>query len=388
MAVVALVSTAATTPLSAAATVTGWQVDWCAPIACNPTQTYAQGMPMTTFKTNANKSNCSGFQPSQTQVDITNRNGGYLNAPDGLFAASYTDNVTARWTVGEPVWCSNLNVVTIPLRYFAFNGGQNWNSTPGSYNFSFIAGERLSITCLGSTGTQNTWLSNASSAVKTGASGTGNVNGVTYDAPNASMINASFNISTQTGQVNGTGGTTIQGITFFNNTGSTGCSTILNITMTVATDTIGGFKTVQWAGARAMNGSPNTWSLDDITNLNCNIQNPPKECVGVPTTPYLIACGKVDLLAIDWTALVECVFGTPEDFQRGIQFLDDELDLPLPQTASCSPWSPGTVMGANLVIDICGWYPTVRPMLDILMTAGLWIALIASVFRLKNGAGD
>lgn len=344
-------------------------------------------MTVSHFKTNANVASCPTGQPNQQQADITNRKGGYLNPPDGLFSAAWIESgITIRWAVGEPVWCAGQNEIRIPFRYFSFSDGKNWTTT--GFDLSQQAGERLSLTCLGSTGIQNTWLSNTASVIKTGPSGSGQYGGSTYSVSNARQANASFRLSSATGQVNGAGSTNVQGINFLNTAGSSGCTTILNITMTVATDTIGGAKTVQWSAARAVNGQPNTWSLDDIVELNCNVQNPPIECIGQPTTPYLTACGKLDLLAIDWTALVECVVGTPDDYIAGISFLDEELDMPLPGTGPCSPWTLGTIFNVPFTLDLCGWYPAARPTIDLLMTASLWIAVIASVFRTRAGTNE
>lgn len=374
-------------PQPASATVVGWRVtNWCAPVACTPGANYYDGMLRTTFLANAG-TNCSTLNNNNnnTPTLVTN-NGGYLNPPDGLFTSDKFSNL--RWVFGEPLACTEgaNPYPLIPFRYFKYDPVAGWvdQAATGTAGLgaSICAGypscvePKTELTCTSSTGTTITWNSTG-----TNAQGGASVPVATWKAQNSQQKTSDGKLSYRSipYTINGLGLTS----GFYS---ATNCFRILNFTMTVPTDTIGGSKKVQWSGARASNGVENTWS-DDFETLNCNIQNPPQECIGQNTTPYLISCGKLTIDPGTWGELGPCILGTPADYIKGIGALDETLPMPLPGTGSCAAWTVGSFMGTPFVIDMCGWYPAARPVIDLLMTAGLWIAVVGSVFRTRTGEG-
>lgn len=363
-------------PQGASAVVVGWKVNWCAPTACVPGATYYDGISNAQFKGNGGRTcaNLGAMDPPS----LADTKGGYLNPPEGLYSDPRFIN-PLRWTFGEPIWCTDYATFIIPFRYYMYDPTAPWNVTGqtlqlGAAAYSgrpSMAPYNVRLQCMSTTNVIADFNSAAAQSAWGSASGG-------YSGPNARPKTSDGKLSYQALQFSWNGAVQTSAIA-----SATTCAKILSITITVPTDTIGGFKDVQWSGARAINGVENTWG--GYETLNCNIQNPPQECIGKGTTPYLIACGTVTIDPGTWGNLGPCIVGTPADYLRGVTALTTTLSMPLPGTGSCSAWTVGTFMGTPFVIDMCGWYPAARPIFDVLMTAGLWIAVVGSVFRTRAG---
>lgn len=387
-------------PQSASATVVGWKVtNWCAPVACDPTRTYYQGMPRTMFTTNAGRSCASGSIGLNNTPTLATNNGGYLNPPEGFFASDKFRDPSQgiqslRWVAGEPIVCQQNGptltdwYITIPFRYYRYDPVKQWIPTGATGTW-----ELGSNICIDYTGTgcvdptMTLSCSNSANTTFTSYTASGlNVQlnfgspGVTsQQQPNSSPVTTDGKLSYRSAPIGTDLSTPVT-----TNFRTANCALIVAISFKVPTDTIGGFKEVQWSGARAMNGIQNTWS-DDIETLDCNVTTPPIECVGQGSTPYLVSCSKLTIDPATWGELGPCIFGTPADYIRGVGALSDSTSMPLPGTGSCSPWNLGTLFSTPFVLDLCSWYPTARPVIDVLMTAGLWISVIAAVFRTRTG---
>lgn len=358
-------------PSSAVATVTGWTVNWCVPGSCDPSRTYYQGMSQADFKARA-ISTCNSS--NNNQPVLANEKGGFLQAPEGFFSSDYFKDL--RWVVGEPNWCGSS--VTIPARWYSYDPVGPWKK-PGTVATQAYVGASvpnytasLTMTCLTTAGVIYTNVGTGTSVMSGGA-----LSVSSYANPNTANKTSDGRVSYI--HINITTNATMNG----GLTSPSGCATLIGFTIVMPTDTIGGTKTVNWSAARAINGASNAWS--GIETLNCNVQTPPQECIGQGTTPYLIACGLVTIDPGTWGNLGPCMLGTPADYIRGVGALDEVVDMPLPGSGSCSPFDAGTMFDTELVIDMCSWYPGVRPVIDVLMTAGLWIAVVGSVVRTRTG---
>jgi len=358
--------------------VVGWEVDWCAPVACDSTQNYYEGMTKADFKTNAAKTCGSVGGGTFTQPEMVPERSGYSAPPLGFFVqgSAFRD---LRWAAGDPVWCTDTNSILIPFRYFRHDPVAAWGLTANAWGFGGGTGTALSLTCLSSTGVSITATDTASS-VQTSSSGNNAL--VTWPANAANKtIDGSKSFESKPFFINATGNRPLWAL--FNS--STNCVTILNLTMTVRTDTIGGLSTVEWSAARAVNGKTNSWG-ENIEALNCAGATQPIECIGQDVAPYRFACESLTVDPKTWGQLGPCMIGGPDDYIRGAAITDADLDsLPVPGTGSCAPWTLGTLYDAPFVIDICDWYPTWRPAFDILMTASLWVGFAAGAFRTKSG---
>jgi len=376
-------------PSAASATVVGWIVtDWCAPhaTACDPARTYYQGMPIAMFKANAGR-NCAtaGFG---NENSYTTPRSGYLNPPDGIYSSPAFKDL--RWIVGDPVWCSNDNSLAVPFRYFSNDPVGQWRKNAWSGVWGLGANVPgysglLTVECLASNGTTLTSVTHSTGAgggAWQGATGTNHV-GTGLFGPN--FASKTLDASKSYQRYNFVSTSPIN--TLLNN--PTACAFIVRVEVEIPLDTLGAKKTVQWSGARAMSGQPNKYSPVEKP-VNCSGDAQPFECIGQDQAPFVAVCGAINILDSDtWGNLGPCLIGTPADYMEGATVAPiDGSSLPLPGTGTCAPLEPGDILGYPLTIDLCGWYPTVRPMIDVLMTAGLWIAVAGAVMGTRTTGGD
>lgn len=375
-------------PSTASATVSGWQVtNWCAPVgACDSTRTYEQGMPIAMFRANGAKNCDSGYGD---EASWFNGKTGYSNEGIGFFSSSYFK--TLRWMTGEPVYCTGnpymgeSGGIRVPFRYFRYDTTGEWKKTP-DYDGAWALGnaianqsQKLTLTCADASGGIHTAYQDDPQPAASGSSMGTLFNG----AYTAGILNSSASISMLRYNF-GTNNWPIYNLI----NDDTNCAFVLSIKMEIATDTLGAEVVREWTGARAMSGLDATWAGRDPSVLDCAATPDFEECGGV--APHVAFCDGLDLVDFaTWDNIAPCLIGGPEDYIGGATVVPvDMSSLPFPGTGSCAPLTPGDVMGAPLVIDMCGWYPDVRPIFDVIMTAGLWIAVAGAVIGTRTTGGD
>lgn len=372
-------------PTTASATTNNWRVDWCNPGPCDPNRTYGQGMPLSQFKATATNptATCTGANDTAAGGgNIANTKGGWMSPPTG-FVSGYDTQI--RYIAGEPSWCANTGQIYIPLRYYAFTKDP-WvkGTTTSHWNFGSAnaGGAQFQMKCIMNNG--STYTSN----VMTGtlAATAYSTNAPTITRPSTTGDQSTY--LTQFWKSGDIGGPSGSGDMYnrLNLTNATACATLLTITIWVGQGGIAGdMKKLDWTAARALNNSENIWSNLNPEKLDCTRETQPQECAGQNVAPFAAACAQVTIDPSTWRFLGACMIGTPEDYVKGLGSLQDVTEWPLPSSGSCSPVYLMTFMSADVVIDVCGWYPGVRPTIDVLMTAGLWISVVVSVFTIRTG---
>lgn len=367
-------------PANASVLSSQWtEVNWCAPNACDATAQFGVGMTVAHFK--ASGGVCPSVALTATVPVTLNSSGktGWSQPPSG-FIREFLEPI--RYVFGEPRWCTNAvgtataNNVMFPVRIFSLetdNSGWEFPASRGSFSLGFQLSNTIELTCISSTGTLNS------------ATGGGTV-GTTGSPSNDKYTPTRF---TPLGygvyeyvQVVGT-----PVLTLLNN--PTNCAAIRSITVTAKPNYNDSTYTVthEWSANRALSGEKQ-YDYYSAENPNCDspLQNRPIECDNLDVSPAALACRELSLDPATWGYIAGCVIGTPEDYLAGSAVGADDLDgLPVPGTGTCAAWTLGNIYGQPFVIDVCSWYPGVRPWFDVILVASIWVSVAAGFFRTKNG---
>lgn len=383
----------------------GYLIDWCEPNDCDPDRTFEEGMTVAHFKAAGGEcgpENNSNISSSTPYTKMINTKGGWTN-PEG-FLIGYKSDI--RWSLGEPVWCTNrygvtptsvINNVRIPIRYFVYGTDRSWNCCTVSAGANIALGQAtnpdntyLTLTCIGSTGTVNQYKqgggSGASAQIMTG--GTRNAStGQISDRPMST--DGKFSYDTWYFQFNAAQLLALNSLTT--------CTSIRSITVefgNAATPDVTTVSKREWTAAYAMRGVERIESYgEDIDCDDLPTEVVPAECGDIPTSPAGKACKKFNFIdGSTWKYFLPCVIGGPEDYAVTVETITNSLPdsaLPLPGSGSCSAWTPGSFNGTSITFNPCPWYTPWRPAVDAVMTAGLWAAVAAQIFRFMAGTkGD